>query len=479
MLAVLAATAVGVALRLPGLWTDFWLDEIWSWNLAARLDSASQVFTGIHDSNNHHLNTLIVYWLGEQEHWAVYRFVALLSGSVCVPLAAAVLWRRGKLEAVLAAWLIAGSFALIHFSSEARGSGPTVAFALAALWLLERDLERPRLATALGFAVSIIAGFLFQLVFCFFWAGALVHSVRGLWSQRPEPGATLLGMLRLHALPLLAFGALWALDLRELGVGGGEPLDPAWLTARVVGTALGLPTAAALAWPACLLAAALIGAGLAQLARRRDPLWVTLGVTILLAPALVIGWFRPEVLAVRYFLIGIAATLLLCAGLAAAALRAGGWRRAVAVGALATFAMGNAVHLARFVEHGRGGYSAALESMRAQTRGPIIEVGSDHDFRVGSVLKFYARRLPEPSRLVYLPAARWPAAGPEWLVLQRQQRGQAPAPFATVRGAQYALAGEYDHAAISGYYWLLYHNIRHGGGDTPADASPPARTTAY
>ena len=54
-----------------------------------------------------------------------------------------------------------------------------------------------------------------------------------------------------------------------------------------------------------------------------------------------------------------------------------------------------------------------------------------------------------------------------------------PAPFATVRGAQYALAGEYDHAAISGYYWLLYHNIQHGGGDTPADASPPARATSY
>jgi hypothetical protein len=467
LLAVLAATLLGFALRVPGLWSDFWLDEIWTWNLAASLDSAGQVFSAIHHSNNHHLNTLIVYWLGEREHWAVYRVVALLAGSACVPLAAAVLWRRGKLAAVLAAWLTAGCFALVHFSSEARGSGPTVACALAALWLFERDLERPRLVTALGFGACVIAGFLFQLVFCFFWAGALVHVGLVLWRRSRDPKTALLGTLRLHALPLLAFALLWLLDLRELGVGGGEPLDAAWFSARLVGSSLGLSSDAALAWPLCLLAAALIAAGLLQLARRNDPLCATLGVTILVAPALVLGWFQPDVLAVRYFLIGIAATLLLCAGLAASALRAGGWRRAAALAALTTFGLGNGLHIARFIEYGRGGYAAALATMAAETRGSRIEVGSDHDFRVGSVLKFHARRLPDPTRLAYLPAADWPSLGPEWLVLQKQQRSRAPDPFVVVRDAHYALVAEYDHAALSGYYWMLYRNTWSGSGGTP------------
>ena len=136
-----AAGGVGIALRVVGLWSDFWLDEVWTWRLAARVGSVLDVFTGIHHSNNHHLNTLIFYWIGDTPEWWLYRLPALVCGSASVALAAAVAWRRGRLEAVLAAWLTAGCFALVHFSSEARGSGPTVTFALAALWLLERDLR--------------------------------------------------------------------------------------------------------------------------------------------------------------------------------------------------------------------------------------------------------------------------------------------------------------------------------------------------
>lgn len=465
-LAVVAATLAGCALRLPGLWSEFWLDEIWTWNLAAGLAAAGDVFTSIHHSNNHHLNTLWLYWLGEQQDPAVYRLVAFVTGSACVPLAAAILWRRGRLDAVLGAWLVAGCFALIHFSSEARGSGPTVAAALSAIWLLERDLARPRLALALGFAASVVAGFLFQLVFCFFWAGALVYSGAALWTSKRAAGAWAAGMSRLHALPLLAFAALWWLDLRWLEVGGGETLDLAWLSARVVGFSLGLPTATAFAWPASLLALGLIAAGLRLLQRKGDSLWQLCAVTILLAPALVIGWFQPDVLAVRYFLIGIAATLLLGASLAAAGLRAGGWRRYAVIAALTLFALGNAVHLARFTEHGRGGYSAALAKMDVETRGEFIEVGSDHDFRVGSVLEFHAQSLPDRTRLHYVPAAKWPASGPEWLLLHRQQLEADADAFVVVRDAKYHFVAAYDHAAISGYAWLLYRNTR--ASETPS-----------
>ena len=465
-LAVVAATAFGLALRLPGLWTDFWLDEIWTWNLAMRLDSAET-----------YLNTLLLYWLGEREHWVAYRSVAFVTGVACIPLSAAILWSRGRLEAALAAWLIAGCFALVHFSSEARGSGPTVAAALAALWLLERDRVHPRLATALGFGLCVVAGFLFQLVFCFFWAGAFAYSAHTLAAKSPQPRQWLSGLLRLHALPALAFAALWLVDLRQLTVGGGEPLDLAWLSARVVGYGFGLPTWPTLAWPASLLALALVFAGLGQLYVRRDPLWIVFGCTIVLAPALVIGWLRPDVLAVRYFLIGIAATLMLCASLAAAALRAGGWRRGVAIAALALFGIGNAAHTARFLEFGRGGYAAALAAMHADTPGARVQVGSDHDFRVGSVLKFYARQLPDPERLHYVNAADWPSRGPEWLILHRQELGAEPDAYLLARDATYRLIAVYDHAAISGYSWILYRNTAAAEGGASNDAPPKAATS--
>ena len=457
-LAILGAVGVGIALRVVGLSSDFWLDEIWTWRIATRVDSVLDVFTRIHHSNNHHLNTLTFYWIGDTPDWWLYRLPALGLGSASVALAAAVAWRRGHLEAVLASWLTAGSFALVHFSSEARGSGPTVAFALAGLWLLERDLERPRAWSAVAFGLCAVAGFLFQLVFCFFWAGALVQSGWVLWGRRRAAGPWLVSMLRLHGAPLLVFAALWFVDLREFRVGGGPSPAPDWLAARTVGFALGLPAAPefGLAW--ALLAALIVGAGLRHLAKRGDPAWIGLAVTIIVAPALVLGWLRPDVVAVRYFLIGIVFSLLLAALLLADALRTGGARRVLAVGALAIFALGNGVHLARFGEHGRGGYRATLHTLAAETRGPILEVGSDHDFRVGSVLGFHSRELPADKRLVYLPQRVWPPEGPEWMILHRQERPGPPEPFLVSQSARYALVAEFDHAAISGYYWMLYRN---------------------
>ncbi|MEE2678438.1 MAG: hypothetical protein VX546_07685 [Myxococcota bacterium] len=455
---IAAACGIGFALRGLGLGTDFWLDEVWTWRIAAGVRSVPDVFTAIHHSNNHHLNTLFFYWIGDTPHAWIYRLPALTLGTASIGLGAAVAWRRGRLEAVLAAWLLAGSFALVHFSSEARGSGPAVAFALAGLWWLERDLERPRASSAVAFGLCVVAGFLYQLVFCFFWAGALVQSGVVLWPQHRAAGPWLRAMARLHGAPLLAFAALWLVDLRQLRVGGGPAPVFDWLAARTVGFSLGLPAEPAFGIAWTVLALGVVVAGLRLLAKRADPAWTGFAVTIVIAPLLVLGAIRPDVLAVRYFLIGIAFSLLLTALLLAAALRAGGARRVAAALLLAGFAVGNGIHIARFAELGRGGYRAALATLAAQTDGPVLEVGSDHDFRVGTVLGFHSRSLPPEKRLVYLPRRQWPQAGPEWMIFHRQERAEAPPTFLVNESTRYTLAAEFDHAAISGYYWMLYRN---------------------
>ena len=59
---VLAASA----LRVAGIYDDFWLDEIWSWRMAGDLASPWLVFT--HPSarydNNHPLNTMLMWAQG-------------------------------------------------------------------------------------------------------------------------------------------------------------------------------------------------------------------------------------------------------------------------------------------------------------------------------------------------------------------------------------------------------------------------------
>ena len=75
-----ALVLVATALRLPGLFTDFWLDEIWTLKIVLGIDSGWDIFSEVRHSNNHHLNTLIFYVLGDLEHWSLYRIHSLLAG---------------------------------------------------------------------------------------------------------------------------------------------------------------------------------------------------------------------------------------------------------------------------------------------------------------------------------------------------------------------------------------------------------------
>jgi hypothetical protein len=463
------AVAFGAGLRLHGLGSDFWLDEAWTWSRARALAGAQGVFA-LHDSNNHHLNTLWFYALGEAPVW-LYRLPAFLAGSASVALGAALAWRRGRLEAAIAAWLFATCFALVHFSSEARGYAPVMACALGAQLALEADLAAPRRRHAALFGLCAALGLLFQLIFVFYWAGA---AAQALWRWRGLPLRTLAARLAArHALPLAVLAALYAADLRSLVVGGGNPTDLEMLLVRSVGWSLGPPILRGLALPDALLAAALVGSGLALRARRGDDSWLCFALCIALVPLAAFALLRPEVIAVRYFLIGIALALLLAADLAAAGWRARGARRALAAAALLAFFAGQAAHLRAFAVHGRGGFRAALMAMAEHTQGDAIEVGSDHDFRNGLVLAFYARELPPGRRLVYLPQERWPAGGPEWLIRHAAQRPKAPALRVAAGGGSYRLFAEYDHAAISGFYWALYRRETPGAG---SGSGPAART---
>jgi hypothetical protein len=467
-LVVAGCVLAGTLVRAVPCWNDFWLDEIWTWRDARQLDSALGVFTQIHSSNNHHLNTLFFYWLGDQREWALYRLPALLAGSGTLVLAALLGARRGRLEAVLAAGICAASFPLVHYSSEARGYSLAVFFALAALLSLLRFFERGGNGAAALFAASICLGILSQLFFVFFWCGALGWTALRL-ARRPGPRALAVAdALRLHAVPAIGLLALAAVDLRHLAVGGGPRAVPGEIVARTLGFSLGLPVRSELAPLYAVLALGLLGLGLTRLARERDDLWLLWLIAIVLAPAAILALLRPAVIDLRYFLVGIALFLILLAWILGAELRAGGSRRALASLGLALFLFGNAVHTARFLVLGRGGFHAALDFMAERSPGGRIVVGSDQDFRNAMVLRFYARLLPEGIVLDYRERSRWPSEGPEWIVTHRRFRPERPLPEIAFESAgRYRLVADFDHAGISGFYWALYR--RANAGPAPQD----------
>jgi hypothetical protein len=462
-----AFVVAGALVRLLPCWNDFWLDEIWSWQSARELASPLGVFTAIHHSNNHHLLTLLLRALGEDAHGSLARLPSFAAGVVSIALAGRLAARRGRLEAVFACLLTAACFTLVHFSSEARGYALAVGFALAALACGERARRAGSLAACAAFGLCIVLGFLSQLVFLLFWSGVLA---RDLARELPAGGGGWRRLLLLHLFPTAALLALAWVDLRHFELGGGNPTDVGLMFARTFGFSLGLPIARAWLPLGALIAALVFALGLAPLLRARDPDALLYAIAIVIAPALVFGGLRPQVIDVRYFVIGIALWLLLASRVLADAWRSGGLRRAAALLFAAAFVAGNGLHTAAFLREGRGGYERALRFMAERTPGPELVVGGDHDFRNGMTLLFYARRLPPGKRLVYLTRGQWPAEGPPWLVVHAASRPAEPdRELALSPLRRYRLAAEFDHAAISGFWWGVYRRIE------PSSASTHAR----
>src|ERR1700731_1425164 len=84
---VLAALLLGAILRLACLPAEFWLDEIWSYDLSRQAGSLLGIFTVKHD-NNHHLNTLWLWLCPDGASWSLYRMHSLLAGLAGIVLAA-------------------------------------------------------------------------------------------------------------------------------------------------------------------------------------------------------------------------------------------------------------------------------------------------------------------------------------------------------------------------------------------------------
>jgi hypothetical protein len=459
LLVCLALAAAAIVPRALGCTTDLWLDEAWSWLGVDTLDSALGVFTEVHHSNNHHLVSLWMYALHDAPDW-VFRVPSLLAGAGCIPLAALLAGRRDRLAGVVAALLVGLCHLLVYFSSEARGYALVAFFALAGWAALERELATRRAAPAFAFAACLILGFLSQLIALFFWAGALAWSTPRIL---PDPGGArtaVLRLARLHGAPLLALAALFAIDLRHLVVSLGRPFDPLRLLASIATFAFGLPVRpgpAAIAFGVALGIA--LGWALFRLRRIGDDRWILHLVVIAIAPAAVLGALRPDVIEPRYFVIGTAFALVLWSEPLAAGLRAGGVRRASAAAALLGFVLGNGVQTLRFLAEGRGHYADALRFMAAETPGRRVRVSGSPDFRVSTVLFYYARELPADKELVYFRERKRPPAGTDWLVLQDSEPlGTAEATHRDRVGNDYALAAEYGYAGIAGYHWAVYRN---------------------
>src|SRR5437016_1144243 len=80
---VVAIVGIAAIVRMYALSDDFWFDEIWSWQITTQVHSVGEIFTSgdAQIDNNHPLNSMFMYMLGDRKIWQVYRILSFLTGT--------------------------------------------------------------------------------------------------------------------------------------------------------------------------------------------------------------------------------------------------------------------------------------------------------------------------------------------------------------------------------------------------------------
>ena len=174
LLAIL--TVLAVALRIPGLNSCMWLDEVLTMVRFAR-PPVAQILTSFPDQNQHMLYSLLAHIslgiFGEQV-WAL-RVPSVLFGIASI-WALFPVGRRlvGENEALLACALMTVSYHHIWFSQNARGYMGLLFFTNLATWLWLEAMDRGTWGVWVGYAVTIALGMWVHMTIVFV---AVTHAV--------------------------------------------------------------------------------------------------------------------------------------------------------------------------------------------------------------------------------------------------------------------------------------------------------------
>jgi hypothetical protein len=207
-----------------------------------------------------------------------------------------------------------------------------------------------------------------------------------------------------------------------------------------------------------IVVAPLIGLALWRLARERKsggPLWIFLALIFLtvLACALVL---RPSFFSPRYFLVILPFVYVTAAILLARMVRTRAGLMALWA-VLALFLAGQAHLYVKFLQVGRGQFTAALHYMMKHTSSPRLTVASNQDFRSAIELSYYAPRVLGNGQLEYVRQESHPSFQPDWYIFHAE--GYEPPGPAVLRmpdqSTWYRVA-YFGASELSGQAWTIY-----------------------
>ncbi len=466
-------------LRLPGMFHDFWLDEVWSYQLVRGLvASPLDLVTRLPIDNNHPLNGWFLYVLGDQRAWVVYRIPALLMGTACVALAGSIMLRRGRPHAIAAMVLVGFSYPLILYSSEARGYAPMVFFALLAIDAHDRYMAAGGWLPLTTLWLAAILGFLSHLTFFHVYGALVLWTTIAAFARSRTSAAACARVARCHTVPLVFLAAYYLVYIRHLQVAGAEPASLASVISQTAAVTAGVNEHGFWRWTAGALVMIPFVAALRRLRKTEPALAIFFLTGIVVMPAaMIVVESRNPLLAPRffprYFLVSITLLLTLSGWLAGEYYQRGGARRVIATLCLMLWMVGNFAELRAFFRDGRGHYLEAVNYMAQATGSAEIRVSSNSDFRTSTLLGFYRRYLPEGRTLVYYSRRSGRHADAGWRIVEDVEPSSSPAnEVEDDAGHRFRLMKRLPFYGLSGCQWSLYERVPGVGLPAPARPTP-------
>ena len=457
---LIALAAFAAIVRIIATHNDFWLDEIISLQIANAVKTPWQIFTAVHSDNNHYLNTLYLYFVRAHGSAPVYRYLSLLWGVALVPAGYWLLARRSRVEAVILAGLLACSYPLIHFSSEARGYsgalfGSMLACAALTRWMAESGESRRSFFLGLTYGMAMVVAILSHLTACLVWLPLALGSLLVLL-ERPGRMKWTLRWVGVNLLPASVLAALYFFDLRFLTEFGGPPMTVLHGLARMLALAIGWPAKDAAT--VCIVLVPLIVLTIWQLTAERkakEPLAILLGL-IYLVPLACLLRLQPTFFSPRYFLVVVPFLYVPLAMLLARLVGRRTGQMALA-GLLVLFLAGQTYLYTNFLRVGRGQFTAAIEYILAHDSSPRLSLSSSQDFRSSVELAYYAPRLVHDRQVVYMPRNSQGSGRTDWFILH-EEGYEPPGPAALKQPGQptWYRAAYFGASELSGQAWTVY-----------------------
>ncbi|MEM8953212.1 MAG: hypothetical protein AAGD22_03585 [Verrucomicrobiota bacterium] len=475
---VVALTILGGVLRWSGLFTELWLDEIWSVQLAAAADSWVEVLTGIRISNNHPLNTWWLMMWGERGGEMWWRLHSWLAGVAMIPVCYWVVRRGGGPTGagIGAAVLVTVSFFNIVYASEARGYVMAMLCVVVGLGAIWGRPQSPGWRMVLLYQVSAVTGVLANAGYLVFWVALVLwHVGVVMWERRSWiewlRGGRLLGLMH-GPVGVLMVGYWWYVVRKFEWVGGGH-LQYRGVLDQAAGWMFNCGW---ISWPSLFVIVIVILSLIWLWYRgwREASVFFLLAIFLMpwlvfrIAPPKATGYAHLVILLPQYFFIpgtlGLLATGWALADFLCVARPRG--VRAIAVVLFTLSLLGAIPMLSTFYRYGRGGIGDAVrEIANSSTPGEEILVGFNTPGRMPKEVLFHAERLPGDlgKRLRHIDQPEWKEAPPEWVVglvtgpyPEKVRQFEARDSSNGDEILRYKLFEAYRYGEATGYHCLLF-----------------------